>query len=187
MSSIAMDGRWARTLWIGILAGLSAGLTGTYTCIVPFAGLGVAAAMTLPRREALVCAAAVWLANQTAGFGMLSYPWTLDALGWGLAIGAGAMVATVSAQWLVQRLPRLRPAVRAAIAFAAAFAVYELTLLAAAVAVLGGAGAFAPGIVAQVLIVNAVSLVGLYGLSHVFALALSRYRRRVSAAPAPVA
>jgi len=64
------DARWIHTLWIGLLMAVSAGLTTGYTCVVPFAALGVAAAMTLPRREALVCAMAVWLANQAAGFGL---------------------------------------------------------------------------------------------------------------------
>lgn len=186
MTPVATNDRTGRALWIALLAALTAAMSVTYTCIAPFAALGVAAAMTLPRREALAGAAAVWLANQAAGFGVLGYPWTLDALGWGVAIGAGAMVATISAQWLVARLSRLRPSARAAIAFAAAFAAYELVLLAAARAVLGG-GAFAPGVIAQVLVVNAVSLVGLYGVSHVFALAATAYRRRASGSPAGVA
>ena len=184
MIPVAANDRTARAVWIALLAALTAAMTVTYTCIAPFAALGVAAAMTLPRREALAGAAVVWLANQATGFGMLGYPWTLHALGWGVAIGAGAMVATVSAQWLVPL--RLRPPVRAAIAFPAAFAAYELVLLAAALTVLGG-GAFAPGIVAQVLVVNAVTLVGLYGLSHVFALAATACRRRAPASPARVA
>ena len=186
MTSIATDGRQARALWIAMLAALSAGLTVTYTCIVPFAALGVAAALTLSRREALVCTAAVWLANHAAGFGARSYPWTLDAFGWGVAIGAGALVATTSAHWLVPRLVRLPSVARAAALFAVVFAAYELTLVAAARAVLGG-GAFSPGIVAQVLIVNVVSLVGLYGLYQLLGLAASAYRRRVSASPARVA
>jgi len=48
--------------------------------------------------------------------------------------------------------------------FAAAFVLYELALYAAAVSMLGGAEAFAPAIVGQVLFVNAVTLVGLVGL-----------------------
>src|SRR5262249_54582453 len=46
------DVRWVRTLWIGALVAVSAGLTATYTCIVPFAALGVAAAITLSGRQA---------------------------------------------------------------------------------------------------------------------------------------
>ena len=41
-----------------------------------------------------------------------------------------------------------------------AFAVYESALYATAVSMLGGTAAFAPGIIAQVLGVNVVTLVG---------------------------
>jgi len=37
------DARWIHTLWIGLLMAVSAGLTTGYTCVVPFAALGVAA------------------------------------------------------------------------------------------------------------------------------------------------
>src|SRR5262245_44553718 len=81
------DARWIHELWIGMSMAVSAGLTAGYTCVVPFAALGVAAAMTLPRREALVCTIAVWFANQAAGFGLMSYPWTPNTIAWGAAIG----------------------------------------------------------------------------------------------------
>jgi hypothetical protein len=49
---------------------------------------------------------------------------------------------------------------------------------------LGGTAAFAPGIIAQVLVVNVVALVGLWGLNQLLTVALSSYRRRVSTSPA---
>lgn len=178
------DARWLRALWIGTLVSLSAGLTATYTCIVPFAALGVAAAMTVSRRQALVSMAAVWFANQAAGFVVTSYPWTLSTIGWGGAIGAAAIAGTLAAQWLLPRLGGWPPRTHVATTFVVAFAVYETALYAAAVSVLGGTGAFAPGLIGQVLIVNVVALVGLWALNQLLTMALSSYRRRVSAAPA---
>jgi hypothetical protein len=70
------------------------------------------------------------------------------------------------------------------IVFVVAFGVYQSVLYGAAVAVLGGTAAFAPGIIVQVLGVNLVALVGLWGVSQLLTVAFSSYRRRVSAAPA---
>jgi hypothetical protein len=178
------DARWIQTLWIGLLMAVSAGLTAGYTCVVPFAALGVAAAMTLPRREALVCTVAVWLANQAAGFGLMSYPWTINTIGWGAAIGVAALAGTLAAQWLLRNLQGLRPSIQTVTAFVIAFSVYQVTLYAAAVSMLGGTAAFAPGIIAQVLGVNVAALGGWWGLSQLLIVAASSYRRRVLVSPA---
>ena len=170
--------------WIGTLVAVSAGLTTTYTCVVPFPALSVAAAMTLSRRQALGCTAAVWFANQAVGFGVMSYPWTLDTIGWGAAIGGAAVMGTVAAQWLLPRLHGVRSSAQAVTAFVMAFAVYESTLFGAAVSMLGGTAAFAPRIVVQVLGLNIVVLVGLWGLNLLLRVAFSSHRRRVSASPA---
>jgi len=181
------DVRWVSALWIGTLVTLSAGLTATYTCIVPFAALSVAAAMTLSSRQALICTAALWFANQAAGFGVVNYPWTLNAIGWGAVIGAAAFAGTLAAKSCLRRLKGLSSHTRTVTGFLIAFAVYESTLYVAAVSMLGGAGAFAPGIIAQVLVVNVVALMGLWGLNQLLTAMLSSYRRRVSATPAHLA
>jgi hypothetical protein len=178
------DVRWIRLLWIGTLVAASATLTATYTCVVPFAALSVAAVMTLPRRQAVVCTTAVWFANQAAGFGLVSYPWALNTIGWGAAIGAAAVAGTLSAQWLLRRADSLRSSTQTVTAFVMAFAVYESILYGAAVSMLGGTAGFAPGIIAQVLVVNIVALVGLWGLNQLLTVAWSSYRRRVSTSPA---
>jgi hypothetical protein len=178
------DARWIHVLWIGLLTAISAGLTAGYTCVVPFAALGVAAAMTLPRRQALVCIILVWLANQAAGFGLMSYPWTLNTIGWGAVLGAAALTGTLAAQWLLRSLQGWRSSIQTVIVFVVAFSVYQAILYAAAVSMLSGTAAFAPAIVAQVLGVNVVTFGGLWGLSQLVTVALSSYRRRVSASPA---
>jgi len=179
-----MNARWIPTLWIGLLVALSAGLTVGFTCIAPFAALGAAAAMTLTRRQALVCAIGVWLANQAAGFALMSYPWSLNTIGWGVAIGVATVAGTLAAQWALSRRAVVGSTTRIMVGFAAAFAVYQSILYAAAVSVLGGVAAFAPGIVVQVLGVNVVAFIGLWALYRLLAVAIWSSRRRVSASPA---
>ena len=178
------DARWVHLLWIGLLTAVSAGLTTGYTCVVPFAALAVAAAITLPQREALVCTILVWLANQAAGFGLMGYPWTLNTIGWGAVIGVAALAGTLVAQALRPSLQGLRSSIQTMTAFVVAFSVHQSILYAAAVSILGGTAAFAPGIIAQVLSVNLVTLGGLWSLSQLLTVAVSSHRRRVSASPA---
>ena len=184
-SMASSDVAWLRPLWLGLLIGASAALTTVYTCITPFAAFAVIAATTLSRRQALSCTAVVWLANQAVGFGALNYPWTAKTFAWGVAIGGAAVIGTLAAQWTVWRLGSFRSPAQTVAAFVSAFAFYQLTLYAAAASMLGGTGAFAPRIIGQVLLVNAVTLVGLFGLNQLVAAAafLSR-RRRAHASPA---
>jgi hypothetical protein len=164
-------------MWLGLLIAVSAALTTGYTCITPFVAFAVIAATRLSRPQALSCTVAVWLTNQVVGFGALDYPWTFTTVAWGLAIGAAAVIATLAAQWTVGRLgsfPSLRHMV---VAFAAAFALYQLTLYAIAASMLGGTGALAPRVIGQVLLVNAAAFLGLLGLSQLLSGALSLRRR----------
>jgi len=184
----AIDAAWFRSLWLGLLIAASAALTTVYTCITPFAAFAVIAATTLSRRKALSCTVLVWLANQAVGFGVLNYPWTAKTFAWGVAIGGAAVIGTLAAQWTVRRLGSFRSPAQTVAAFVSAFALYQLTLYAVAVSMLGGTGAFVPRIIGQVLLVNAVTLVGLLGLNQLVTAAvfLSR-RRRAHASPAHVA
>jgi hypothetical protein len=182
-STAQADARWLRTLWIGALIALSAVMTATYTCIAPFAALSIAAAMTLLRRHALMTTAGVWLANQAAGFGLLGYPWVPNTIGWGAAIGAAAVAGTLAVLWPLRRLEGVRSYLQTLAAFLLAFAVYEAALYAAAASALGGTGAFAVGIIAQVLIVNVVALAGLWALHHL----LTAASRRAATSPVRLA
>lgn len=182
---IAIEAPWLRLLWLGLLVGTSAALTAVYSCITPFAAFAVLAATTLSRRDGLILTLVLWLANQAVGFGVLSYPRTAETVGWGLAIGGAALIGTLAARWTVQRLGSWRVLGQTVGAFVAAFAHYQIGLYALAVPFLGGAGAFAPGILGQVLVVNAGALIGLVGLSHLVAAASAvRHRRRAPASPA---
>lgn len=160
---------WQRPVWLGLLIVASAALTTWFACVTPFVAFGVIAAMTLTRRDALLVTVAAWVANQAAGYGVLHYPWTTNSIAWGLAIGAAAVLGTLVAEWIVVRLQGIRSLLQVLTGFVSAFVVYELGLYAVAVSVLGGTMGFAASIVGQVLIVNTVTLLGLYGLNQLVA------------------
>jgi hypothetical protein len=169
---------WFPPLWLAVLTAASAGLTTAFTCITPFAAFAVIAATTLSPRQALACTGGIWLANQVIGFGVLNYPWTAGTLAWGVAIGVSAVAATLIAQWTVRWLASLRATFKALGAFVSAFVCYQMALYAVAASALGGTAAFTPRIVAQVLLVNAVTLLGLAGLHQLVVVMASLARQR---------
>lgn len=176
---------WFRPVWLGVLIAISAAITTVFACITPFAAFAVVAAATVSRRDAVCLAVALWLTDQAVGFGVLHYPWTASALAWGIALGAAALLGTLAALWTFRRLERLPPLASSVTAFGVSFAVYQLTLFASAATWLGGTEMFAPGIVSRVLLVNAVTLAGLFALRRVIdgaTLLIGRRRARTSPA-----
>lgn len=155
-----------RGLWIVLLAGASVGFSLVFACATPFAALATLAVRTMTRREALLVVLATWLANQAIGYGLLDYPRTADSFGWGAAIGVAALLAAVAAMAVGREPLRTGPVFATALAFAAAFAVYQLVLLAAALVLPASAAAFAPAVLLEVLMVNALALAGLLALAH---------------------
>jgi hypothetical protein len=170
--------RWRRPLWLALLVAASVAFTLGFACAVPLAAFAAAAALSLPRRQALLLVGAVWLANQVVGFAVLSYPWDAETLAWGAALGIVALFATLAAQAATPRLARPGSAAQALGAFAAAFAVYEGVLFAISVMV-GATADFAPGIVAWILAMNAGAMLGL--------MLLHRLGEIIGLAPAPAA
>lgn len=158
---------WRPALWLALLVAASVAFTLGLACAMPFAGLGAAAAMTLPRRDALILTAAAWLANQIVGFAFLSYPWTGDTIAWGVVLGIVAILTTLAAEGLVGRLAGRGIIVAALAGFAGAFVVYEGALFLVAAAWLGGTEDFAPAIAAYILVVNAGAFLGLMALHRV--------------------
>ena len=165
-------------LWLGLLISVSGALTAAYSCITPFAAFGVIAAATLSRRGGVIVILALWLVNQAVGFGVLHYPWTGSTVAWGIAIGGAAVIGTVAAQSTIRRLSSRGMAVAVLIAFVFAFTLYELILYGVAVSVLGGRAAFSAGIIVEVLVVNAATLVGLVGLHQAASVIQTARRRR---------
>lgn len=148
-----------------------------FACATPFAAFAALAGAMLPLSAALAVVTASWIVNQAIGFGVLGYPMEMNTLLWGLAIGAAALAATaVSAQ-----VPRLVPAIGRpathAVAVIAAYAAYEVVLLAAAL-VLGGTGAFTIAIIARLGLLNVIWMIGLVAACEIAALLVAATRHR---------
>ena len=123
-----------------------------FACATPFAAIATLAALKLAWRDGLAIIGLVWLANQTIGFGVLGYPWTLESLAWGVAIGASGVLALGAAAAFASARP-----VRLALSlpFVAAFAVYELGLFVTSIVLGAEPGAFAFAVMKQVFVLNA--------------------------------
>lgn len=80
-----------------------------------------------------------------------------STLAWGLALGGAAVIGTLAALATFQRLASRPPLARSVAAFVASFVFYQLTLYVVAASWLGGTEMFAPGIVSQVLVINALT------------------------------
>jgi len=131
-----------------------------FACATPFAAFAVVAAAMLPLRPALLVVTGTWLVNQSIGFGALHYPIDGSTIAWGFVIGAAALLATAAASTVLRMLPQGRTPLMLAIALVAAYAAYELALL-AATPFLGGEGAFTAAIVTRIGLTSAVWLAGL--------------------------
>src|ERR1700677_1738729 len=128
------NGRAEGWLWPLLLLVSSAAGSLALACVTPFAAFAVISVATLPRRRAFAVMAAIWVANQALGYGVLGYPWTVDSVLWGLAIGVAAMAGTWVAGAIRDRVTGLAAWIAGAVV---AFAAYELALLLVAL-VLGG-------------------------------------------------
>jgi hypothetical protein len=160
---------WRHWLWLALLLTASVGFTLGFACAVPFAAFGAIAALTLPRRDALLLTVTLWLVNQIIGFTILQYPWDGMTLTWGVVLGVVAVLSTAAAQAVI----RGRRGVPAWIAsFAAAFIVYEGSLYLVSAGVLGGTEDFTAEIVDRILAINAVTFAGLLAASLLIAAAI---------------
>jgi hypothetical protein len=128
-------------------------------CATPFAAFAVVAAAMLPMPSALAVVGGAGLINQAIGFGLLGYPADFNTIAWGGVILASAFAATAAASTVLRKAHGNR-LISVAMAFLAAFAAYELLLL-AATPILGGHEAMVPAIVAWVAGLNAAWLLGL--------------------------
>ncbi|WP_448031768.1 hypothetical protein [Bradyrhizobium liaoningense] len=137
-----------------------------FACATPFAAFAVVAAAMLPLRPALLVVTGAWLVNQTIGFSALHYPIDGSSIAWGFVIGAAALLATAAASGVLRMLPQGRTALMLAIALFAAYAAYELALL-AATPFLGGEGAFTAAIVTRIGLTSAAWLAGLVAVCEV--------------------
>jgi len=158
----------ASLIWTLILALAAIGVTFALSCITPFAALAVALAGTIGLRASLRVVIVVWFANQVIGFGFFHFPQTPNTLLFGVAIGGAAVVTTIVASVVMKYMLSRSVPLRLGLALVLSFAAYEITLLAAAV-FFGDLETFRPAIVAQLALINAVSLVGIVVLNEVLA------------------
>jgi hypothetical protein len=158
--------RWA---WIALLGGASIGFSLVFACATPFVALVTLAALTMSRRDAFIVTAAVWLANQAVGYGVLDYPRTFDSYAWGVAIAMAVLLALLAARAVGEQFAQRGPIVSTGVAFLSAFAVYELVLYAASFWLSSSDTAFSWATVGYILQVNALGLVSLIVLKFVAA------------------
>jgi hypothetical protein len=156
------------TLWPAILALAAVGGSLAFTCVAPFAAFAVATAGTLRLRSALGTMAVIWLANQAVGFGALGYPWTLNTILWGLAMGVAAMVAALATAGVLGRFHTSAGWLRLPLAFGTAFVVYEMAIMAVSV-ILGSGDVFAPALLGRLALIDAAWLGGLMFVHAVLA------------------
>lgn len=153
-------------VWPALLVVAAIGGSWVLACVTPFAAFAAILAESERRGAALATMASIWLVNQAVGVMVLGYPLNLHSIGWGVAIGVAALLATFVAS-AVTRLA-LQRGVRLVLAFAAAFIIYEAALASVAAAT-GELAGFAPAIVAQLAMLEAAWLVALVALHEVLA------------------
>lgn len=159
---------WRHRLWLALLLAASVGFTLGFACAVPFAAFGAIAALTLPRRDALLLTVALWLVNQSIGFAVLHYPWDAMTVTWGVVLGGVALLTTAAAQAVIRGQNMVATVLAG---FIAAFVVYEGSLYLVTAAALGGTEDFTPQIVARILAINAAGFAGLLAASFLIAAA----------------
>jgi hypothetical protein len=183
---VGTSGDWRHQGWLALLVVAISGFSFVYACAPPFAAFSVLAAMTLSRRDAIRTTVALWLVNQAVGYVILGYPRTVNSFTWGLIMGVAAVLATLLAGQIVARLQTVGGLTRALVALGGTFATYEVVVYAIAVAGLGGTGSFDLPSVGHILVVNVISLAGLYVLYRVGAAVGISSRIAMRETPAPV-
>ncbi len=130
-------------------------------CMMPFVGLAVVAAATLPLRRAVATVAVMWAVSQGLGFALLGYPATGYAIAWGVALGCASLAAMLVSRRLLGRAPLTT--LRLVGVFLAAFALDEALLFGFA-GIVGGTETFTPRIIAQLLANDGAWFAGLVAL-----------------------
>ena len=158
----------ARTwFWPALLAVAAIGGSWALACVMPFAAFAAILAESENRATALATVGLIWFANQVVGFTLMGYPLDVHSIGWGVAIGVAALLGTATASAVAQT--SLQRGLRLVLAFAAAFAVYEIVLALVATAT-GELAEFAPAIVARLAALDAAWLAALIVLREALAL-----------------
>jgi hypothetical protein len=161
-----IEPRYAPAFCFVLLTAACALASFAFACATPFAAFAVVAAATLPLQSALLVTAAAWLVNQAIGFGFLHYPIDASTIIWGLVIGAAALAATAVSTAALRMMRHTNTVLALCAALVAAYAAYELVLL-AATPFLGGAGDFTASIVAHLGLLNMLWAIGLVAVCEI--------------------
>jgi hypothetical protein len=164
--SLALSTGWRRPLWIALLVAASVAFTLGFACATPLAAFAAIAALSMPRKDALLLIGLVWLANQAVGFSVLHYPWTADCFAWGIGLGIVALLATLGAAWTAERFNPLGR-LASAMALLTAFAIYEGLLFLTSIIVQSGVEDYTAAIVGRIFAMNAVAFIGLLVVNRI--------------------
>ncbi|MEN3949987.1 hypothetical protein [Iodidimonas sp. SYSU 1G8] len=154
--------RWA---WLALLNTASVLLSLPFSCVAPFVALVTLAGLNMNRTDAFLLAGAVFLANQATGFGFLGYSLKFSTIAWGVAMGIGCMLAVWAAFETARYAAGKSPLLRVLLTFTAACLVWQATMSVTA-AMLSPHGAFNGRIIANMVAINAGSLLLLLGLQY---------------------
>ena len=164
--SFALSTGWRRPVWIALPVAASVAFTLGSACATPLAAFAAIAALTMPRRDALLLVGLVWFANQAVGFSVLHYPLTPGCLAWGVGLGIVALLATLGAEWAAERFNPFGH-LASIMAFLAAFAIYEGLLFLTSIIVQSGAEDYTAAIVGRIFAINAVAFTGLLVVNRI--------------------
>ena len=159
-----------RLLWIGFLTAATLLATGVFACAIPFAALAALAALDTEHNDGVWLVGAVWLANQIYGFTVLGYPMEMQAYGWGLFMGIGAIAAYYAARAAVSVAKPYGLFAMLLASLPIAFLAYEAALFVGTLALPRGEGAFNYDVVLYVSIVEVAAFTALL-IAHRLAVA----------------
>lgn len=175
-----------RTVWIALLVLAAIGTSLVFACATPFAALAALAAISTNRRDAYIITGTTWLVNQAIGYGFLHYPHMWGTFAWGIAIFAGAMIATAAASATNMAARSMSLLVTVPASFVAAFAGYEITLFATTAVLPSDSSAFGFAVMLYILKINVVAFCGLLILHYIGLRTGLAHRQIVDATPAVV-
>jgi hypothetical protein len=158
--SILLNTGWRRPIWIALLVTTSVAFTLGFACATPFAAFATIAALTMPRRDALLLVGLVWFANQAVGFAVLHYPLTTDCFASGVGLGSVAFMAALGAVWTAERFISFGR-LAWAMAFLTSFVIYQGLLLFVSIIAQSGVEDYTVAIVGRIFAINAVAFLGL--------------------------
>lgn len=156
-----------RLMWFVFLTAATIVATAVFACAFPFAAVAALAALDTEYEDGAWLVGASWLANQAYGFGVLGYPLEMQAFGWGLFMGAGAIAGYYAARAVVLALQRFGMIAMLATALPVAFLVYQAGIYAGTLVLSHGEGAFRYDIVQYVATIEVIAFAVLLAVHRI--------------------